>query len=208
MAGHDCHQGAALSDVAANGHGATKPTRAAAQMIRYLGEARKEAALNAVGKDVSSEWEAIEVVMDSGAHVSVGPRSLGQKAGYEIEESPGSKAGICYTAANGGELPNLGQRLMACLTEENTLRGMVQQVADVTKPLEAVRADVKSGHAVVFDDDGTGRGMGSYMINKTTGEVNMIRDDGYDYIMRRWLIPKAAVPAIIAANADFQRQSS
>ena len=94
------------------------------------------------------------------------------------------------------------------MTEENTLRGMVQQVADVTKPLEAVRADVKSGHAVVFDDDGTGRGMGSYMINKTTGEVNMIRDDGYDYIMRRWLIPKAAVPAIIAANADFQRQSS
>ena len=122
-------------------------------------KARAEAAIHAVSHE-TEDWESVEVIMDSGAHVSVGPRELGRKAGYKVQESPGSRAGVCYTAANGGELPNLGQRFMAVLTEEGTLKGMEQQVADVTKPLEAVRANLMAGHAVVFDDDGTGQGTG------------------------------------------------
>ena len=193
-----------------------KKMEAAKQMIRYLGEAREEAALQAVTtENASSQWEAVEVIVDSGAHVSVGPPELGKKAGYAVEESPGSRAGICYTAANGGELHNLGQRFMAVLTEEGTLRGMEQQVANVTKPLEAVRANVRAGHAIVFDDDGTGRGTGSYMINKSTGEINWIHDDSKDYIMKRWIVPRQEVPAVkkaygdsIAANSqDFRRPS-
>jgi len=182
---------------------------AAAQMIRYLGEIQKEAALQAVDEG-HDDWEMCEVVMDSGAHVSVGPPSLGRKAGYDVEESPGSRAGICYTAANGGELPNLGQRFMACVTEEGSIRGMEQQVCDVTKALESVRADVRAGHAIIFDDDGSGNGTGSFMVNKATGEINMIRDNGRDYIMRRWLVPQKQAPAIIANAGElgFTRQSS
>jgi hypothetical protein len=145
--------------------------------------------------------------MDSGAHVSVGPPALGKVAGYAVEESPGSRAGICYTAANGGEIPNLGQRFMAVLTEEGTIRGMEQQVVDVTKPLESVRANVRAGHAVIFDDDGTGQGMGSYLINKSTGEINAIRDDGKDYIMRRWIVPPGMVPDVMNGQS-FQRRGS
>ena len=87
---------------------------------------------------------------------------------------------------------------------------MEQQVADVTKALESVRADVRAGHAVIFDDDGSGQGTGSYMMNKKTGEINMIRDDGRDYIMRRWLIPQKEAPSFIgnANKLDFARQSS
>ena len=96
------------------------------------------------------------------------------------------------------------------LTDEGTLRGMEQQVAEVTKPLEAVRANVRAGHAVVFDDDGSGHGTGSYMINKATGEVNVIRDDGKDYVMRRWIVPPQLVPGIMAEANDqgFRRQGS
>jgi len=181
------------------------PARPAAmQMIQFLNEARTEAALQAVGDEtkVTGDWEPCDVVMDSGAFVSVGPRSLGVKAGYTVEESPGSKAGICYTSASGNEMPNLGQRFMAVLTEEGTVRGMEQQVCDVTRPLEAIRANVKAGHAIVFDDDGTGQGAGSYMINKTTGEINAIHDDGANYLMRRWIIPQHEVPAMMQQQAE------
>jgi hypothetical protein len=225
--GHSCHREKSLSTVAAKEcvvkdlkvqeqPKAVKKMEAAMQMIRYLGEAREEAALQAVTTEsASSQWEAVEVIVDSGAHVSVGPPELGKKAGYAVEESPGSRAGICYTAANGGELLNLGQRFMAVLTEEGTLRGMEQQVANVTKPLEAVRANVRAGHAIVFDDDGTGRGTGSYMINKSTGEINWIHDDSKDYIMKRWIVPRQEVPAVkkayddslAANNQDFRRPS-
>jgi hypothetical protein len=176
-------------------------------MLSYLGETN--ASLQAVAGDAQKEpeWGPVEVIMDSGAHVSVGPPSLGRQAGYKVEESPGSRAGICYTAANGGEIPNLGQRFMAVVTEEGTLRGMEQQVADVTKPLESVRANVRAGHRVVFDDDGTGQGMGSYLINKTTGEINMIRDDGKDYVMRRWIVPPGMVQNVMNEQ-DFQRRGS
>ena len=177
------------------------------KMLQGLWEARNAAALQAVEETQRPEWEATEVIIDSGAHVSVGPPKQGKKAGYSVQESPGSRAGICYTAAGGGELPNLGQRFMAVLTEEGTVKGMHQQVADVIKPLEAVRANVKANHAVVFDDDGTGRGLGSYMINKATGEINAIRDDGSDYIMRRWIIPEQEVPYAMGNNQDFIRPS-
>ena len=176
---------------------------AAMQMIQFLNEARTEAhALQAVGDEVraTGEWEPVEVVMDSGAFVSVGPRSLGVKAGYAVEESPGSKAGTSYTSASGGELPNLGQRFMAVMTEEGTVRGIEQQVCDVTRPLEAIRANVKAGHAIVFDDDGSGQG--SYMINKMTGEINAIRDDGANYLMRRWIIPPKEVSALLEKQTE------
>jgi len=182
------------------------PVRPAAmQMIQFLNEARNEAAaLRAVNDEVKTtvEWEPCDVVMDSGAFVSVGPRSLGVKAGYAVEEFPGSKAGACYTSASGGELPNLGQRFMAVLTEEGTVRGMEQQVCDVTRPLEAIRANIKAGHAILFDDDGSGQGTGSYMVNKTTGEINMIRDDGANYLMRRWIILANEVSAILQKQAE------
>ena len=185
---------------------------AALRMLQGLWEARSEAALQSVEANHKPEWESTEVIIDSGAHVSVGPPKQGKKAGYAVQESPGSRAGVCYTAAGGGELPNLGQRLMAVLTEEGTIKGMHQQVADVIKPLEAVRANVKANHAVIFDDDGTGRGLGSYMINKTTGEMNIIRDNGSDYIMRRWIIPEPEVPSAMSQRAmgvdqDFGRPS-
>ena len=138
----------------------------------------------------------------SGSRICIGPPATGEKAGYKVEESPDSKAGQCYSAANGSPIPNLGQRTMAVMTEEGSIQGVTQQVGDVTKNLEAIRAVLKTGHAVIFDDDGSGQGSGSFMVNKVTGEINAIRDDGSDYIMRRWIIPQGEVEAMLAENAD------
>jgi len=178
----------------------------ATKALHYLGQVQAAAAVNAVAEPtVQGQWERVDVIMDSGANVTVGPSSIGDMAGYRMEESPASRAGVMYTAANGGDLPNLGQKFLAVLTEEGTVRGVQQQCADVTKPLEAIRDNVRTGHVVIFDDDGSGQGTGSVMINKFTGEVNAIHDNGSDYVMRRWIIPVQDVDAVIA-EASFRRQ--
>jgi hypothetical protein len=90
---------------------------------------------------------------------------------------------------------------MAVMTEEGSVRGVTQQVGDVTKNLEAIRAVLKTGHAVIFNDDGQGNGAGSFMVNKMTGEINAIRDNGSDYVMRRWIIPQSEVETMMANDA-------
>jgi len=190
---------------------ASKRSKIAEQTVGYLGLMRQDAAINAVNEQNTGNWEEMEVIMDSGAHISVGPPKTGVTAGYTVEESADSKAGVTYTAANGSPIPNLGQRIMAVMTEEGSVRGVVQQVADVTKDLEAIRAVLKTGHAVIFNDDGTGNGTGSFMVNKQTGEHNVIHDNGMDYVMRRWIIPKNDVESMMtqdATAAGFTRHGS
>ena len=61
------------------------------------------------------------------------------------------------------------------------------QVAAVTKPLGSVRAYVRAGNRVVFDDDGSG---GSYIQNKVTGAKTCIEDRNGAYVFDLW-IPRA-----------------
>ena len=135
----------------------------------------------------SGEWEYLESIVDSGATVTVIPPSVGRD--YAILAGEASKAGVMYEVANGEEIPNLGEKLMPVLTAEGSRRGLRAQVADVSKPLQAVRALVKTGHAVVFG--GGENGDENYVVNKLTGEVNWLRDDGLNYLMGMWIIPKA-----------------
>ena len=67
---------------------------------------------------------------------------------------------------------------------------MRPQVADVWKALQSVRALVRTGHLVVFGDgeDGTEH----YILNRDSGEMNAVRDDGVNYTMRRYAIPPSA----------------
>ena len=88
----------------------SKSDKMVAATLGFLGEATQGDSLQAVGEaqaNKAGEWESLEVIMDSGAHVSVGPRNIGSKAGYAVQESAASRAGVCYTVANGGEIPNL-----------------------------------------------------------------------------------------------------
>ena len=119
--------------------------------------------------------------MDSGATITVIHPSVGKL--YEVTESAASKAGVQYQLANGDELLNLGKKFLPLVTKESTTREMMAQVADVTMPLHSPRALHASGHMVVLD------GENSFVLNKITGEVNCMEDDGVNYLMDMLIIP-------------------
>ena len=137
-------------------------------------------------KHPDGKWEVIKAIMDSGATIPVFPPATG--SGYQIEESAASRAGVECEIANGDFLPILGQKKIAVLTAEGTLRGYASQVADVSKPLNAVRSTVKSGHAVCF---GLGPdGEDHLIINRHTGEINRLEDDGVNYLQSLLVVPQ------------------
>ena len=132
-----------------------------------------------------TQWEIIRAVVDSGASVPVIHPATGR--GYEVLESEGSRAGVEYETAGGHSLANLGKKRLAVLTREGTIRGYQSECADVTKSLRSVRSLIKNRHAVLF-------GLGEYgdqhmIVNKDTGEVNWLEDDGVNYIQSLMVIP-------------------
>ena len=114
----------------------------------------------------------------------------GGPPGVAWTDGAASRAGVQYEVANGDEISNLGEKLFVVVTEEGTVRGMKPQVADVPKALQSVRALVRTGHRVVFGDgvDGTEH----YILNRESGEVNAVRDDGFKYLLRLYVVPPSA----------------
>ena len=146
------------------------------------------------------EWELIKAVVDSGATVPAMPPSMG--SAYPLEESLASRAGVEYECANGDSVANLGEKLMAVMTAEGTLRGYKTQCAKVSQPINAVRTMVAGKSAVCF---GLGPDGDQHMIiNRLTGEVNMIEDDGLNYIQNLWVVPPDQVGPIQSAMNDSQ----
>ena len=130
----------------------------------------------------------MEFILDSGATTNVIPTSVGKS--YEIQPSESSKAGVMYEIANGDEIPNLGEKLMPVVTAEGAWKGLLAQVADISKALQSVRSLVKAGHAVVFGDDDENGGTCSYIVNKVTGECTSVKDDGVNYLLGFYIAPK------------------
>ncbi len=143
-------------------------------------------------KNVREQWEELLAIVDSGATVPVLHPKVA--AAYELEESAASRAGVEYELANMDTVPNLGQKRFAVLTQEGTLRGYQSQCADVGKALQSVRALVHSKNAVCF---GLGpEGEDHLIINRVTGEINRMEDDGINYLQRLLIIPPDQIAAI------------
>ncbi len=100
---------------------------------------------------------------------------------------------------------------MAVLTKEGTLRGYKSQVANVSKNLQSVRALLSSGHAVCF---GLGEnGEDHVVVNRLSGEINFLRDDGVNYLQDLMVVPPDQIEQVAQqiadpANQDFGRQGS
>jgi hypothetical protein len=134
------------------------------------------------------EWEVIDAILDSGASVTVIPPHMA--AGHPVQESAASRAGVQYEVANGDEIPNLGEKLLSVVTEEGIVGGMRPQAADVSKELPSVRALVRTRHVVDFGDrENT---ADHYILNRATGETNVVRDDGLNYLMGLYVVPPAS----------------
>ena len=150
--------------------------------------------INEIGM-THSGWQVLSVAIDSGAAETVIPHRL--VAQHPVRATQSSKNGMCYASATGQPIPNLGEQCLPLITQEGTLRGMTFQAAPVSKALGSVKRMCSSGHRVVFDEDG------SYVENKTTGEINWLREEAGNYMLDLWVIPPEEMPA----NAGFGRQS-
>ena len=128
-------------------------------------------------------WEFMPypLVVDSGAAETVIP--LEWFSDHKLYESEGSKSGMVYTAANGGELKNEGERKLFLATlDGGIVKKMDFQVTNVTKALGSVSRMVKNQNRVVFDLDDEGNDC-SYIENKQTGDVLWLRERNGVYVL-------------------------
>ena len=121
------------------------------------------------------------MAIDSGAAETVIPHRLVSQ--HPLKDTNASRSGLCYSSATGQPIPNLGEQCFHLFTMEETFRGMTFQAAPVSKPLGSVKRICAAGHRVVFDEDG------SYIENKTTGDVNMLREDKGNHMLDMWAVP-------------------
>ena len=147
--------------------------------------AKEPEGINAVGDE---EWVKVEVAVDSGATETVmDERTL---AGViDITESPAMKRGVTYEVADGATIPNLGERKFLGVSEEGVARGMTAQVCAVNKTLMRVSKLVNKGNRVVFEEEG------SYIEDKTTGEVTWMRQAGGMYYLDLWVSRRSSADA-------------
>ncbi len=144
-------------------------------------------------------FEIMSAVVDSGATVPVMNPKTG--AAYPLQESEASRNDVDYEVADGGTLANLGEKKMAVITQEGTLRGYASQCANVSKPLSAVRSLCRSRHAVCF---GLGDGDDHLIINKETGEINRMRDDGINYYQDLLIVPPDRLDELLQEMKEAQ----
>ena len=132
-------------------------------------------------------WTRIKGIMDSGASESVA--HPGMTPEYEVQESPGSKAGQKYTCANGETIENLGEKILDVVMDDGVETTIKYQACDVKKPLNSVSeicdaGDPENGQYVIFSK------WGGAIVNPTTGRhVPFERELGV-YTMGMWVKPK------------------
>ena len=156
---------------------------------------KEEASISNVQKNV------VEITVDSGAAESVAPEDLA--GDYPLEQTP--LTGTIYSAVDGGEIRNLGQRKLLLGLADGSMRGFQFQVTDkVTKPLGSVSRMIHKGNTVVFDESG------SYIFNKPTGETTWLREKNGVFVLDAAICPYERIGAMTgnSQNVGFMRQGS
>ena len=138
-------------------------------------------------KPDSEGWVKIKGVMDSGASESVAPPSMCPH--YPTVPSAGSIAGQKYLSAGEELIDNLGEQMLEIVTEEGCEGLAKYQVADVSRPLNAVSeicdAGGEQGQVVVFSK------WGGEILNLDSGKRTPFgREDGV-YVWEFWVKPRA-----------------
>ena len=127
-----------------------------------------------------SQWRRVALAVDSGSCETVADPC---QIPCQVKETDASRRGACFASATGEPIPNMGEMTMPMLTREGSYRSMKVQAAPVTKPLASVLRIVQAGHMVVFDN------AGSYIVNKKSGEINMLREEDGNYMLDVWIPP-------------------
>ena len=147
-----------------------KETLAALRTIEPVGN------LGSMGE---TEWDYIDVAVDSGASESV--MNKGDLDKVPIEESEAQRRGVRYETADGTEIENEGQKSFYAMGERGFLRRLQMQLAPVSKPLLSVKRMTELGHNVSFDEEG------GWIIDRSSGEHVWLRPEGGMYMLRLWV---------------------
>ena len=115
------------------------------------------------------KWEPIRVKLDSGAIDWVFTPEAGEA--FDTKPSIFSRYGINYTAANGTEIQNFGQKTMSGYSNEWTPLSVNVQVADVKSNLAAGMKIIEADNRIILGSSG------SYIEDKNTGDRILIRRD-------------------------------
>ena len=84
-------------------------------------------------------------------------------------------------AASGTRIPNMGEQRIRFMTRDGVVASLLFQVARVNKPLCSVSKLIDDNMRVVFDK------TGSYILNKTTGEVMRIKRERGVFVLEAFL---------------------
>ena len=139
---------------------------------------KKDASISAVRRP--DEWVLIEVTVDSGACVTVMPRSMCEHIG--ILQNSLSRDEVMYEVANGAHIANLGERKCQVMTAGSDIsKRIVFQVADVHKPLLSITACADMGYDCFLGKEG-----GS-LRDRETGEIIPLERKDTLYTMKMWI---------------------
>jgi hypothetical protein len=127
----------------------------------------------------SSEWEEIELAVDSGATETVVGEDM--LTSVETVEGEAFKRGVEYEVASGTTIPNLGEKCFVAIAEEGQRRKMRAQVCAVNKALLSVSRMVQAGNRVVFEQNG------SYVEDLQSGEKMYMYEKGGMYMLKMWV---------------------
>ncbi len=103
-------------------------------------------------------------------------------------------AGVEYICADGGRIPNLGEKRVQGLTTEGSKLNVTFQVAPVDRPLLSVEKLTAGGHVVNFQKNG------GTITHVKTGAVTAIRRANGVFVIDIW------VPTFANANPGGTRQ--
>ena len=113
---------------------------------------------------------------------------------YEIKPSPGSRRGQHFISASKDRIPNVGEQVLNVVTEDGSEGRIKYQVADISRPLNAVSDICDGGNRVIFGKSG------GIIYNISSGkETYFNREEGID-ILICWVKPSG-----LESNGDYTR---
>ena len=118
------------------------------------------------------------------------------------------KDGVTYAAAAGKLIKNEGEFDLCGVTDEWRNAKWTFQVADITKPLVALKDVLAMGNRVEFDEV-----TGHWILNKKTGARKHMRNNNGVFVLNIWVkddgrggIQLGAVDEQDIEEQDFRRQ--
>ena len=135
-------------------------------------------AVNAINTS-HGQWERIPMKVDSGAVATVMPPDVAQH--FKVCETPLSKRGPGFRAANGTAIKHYGQRKINGIGDGFQPLGLTAQVADVNSTLGSVHQMLRAGQSVHFE-------VGNCYIRDTkTGQTTKIEEKNGSFEVGIWV---------------------